>query len=128
MHSIYFKVLSEQGFPGLALFLGLLIASWRSCTYVRKRARSQPSDRWAYDLASMLQVGLLAYLVTGAASTSSYFDLTYQILAMCVLLKSIWQGQQIAASAAEAGHFGRLEMHAVTRSSALPGVVARRLR
>lgn len=98
VHSIYFKVLGEQGFPGLVLFLGVLIASWRSCTYVRKRTRKQAEDRWMYDLASMLQVGLLAYLVTGAATTSSYFDLSYQIMAMCVLLKTIWLGQQATAS------------------------------
>lgn len=129
VHSIYFKVLGEQGFPGLALFLGLLIASWRSCTYVRKRTRDQPGDRWMYDLASMLQVALLAYLVTGAATTSSYFDLSYQLMAICTLLKIIWQRQQEVSSTRESGNPGHLQMRAGSRSSALPGVVvARRLR
>ena len=77
----------------------------------------------------MLQVGLLAYLVTGAATTSSYFDLTYQLMAVCVLLKTIWQRQQDSASTLEANNPSRLRMQGGAPSPALPGiVVARRLR
>src|SRR6185437_11696675 len=32
VHSIYFRVLGEQGFVGLGLFLALLATSWRCCT------------------------------------------------------------------------------------------------
>lgn len=103
IHSIYFRVLGEQGFLGLVLFLGLLLASWRSCTYVRKRTRDHPEDRWASDLASMLQVSLLAFIVAGAATTSSYFDLSYQVMAMCVLLKAISTQRQSEPAVAGAG-------------------------
>ena len=89
IHSIYFRVLGEQGFPGLVLFLALLAASWQKCAKVRKRSRDSPEEKWAFDLASMLQVSLLAFAVAGLATTSSYFDLSYQLMAMCALLATI---------------------------------------
>ena len=87
VHSIYFRVLGEQGFPGLALFLALLTTSWRSCSRVRQKTRGSPEQRWAYDLASMLQVVLVAFMVAGAFLPMTYFDLTYQLMALCVLLE-----------------------------------------
>jgi len=87
IHSIYFRVLSEHGFPGLILFLGLLAASWRSCSRIRKQTREVPDQKWAFDLASMLQVALLAYAATGAFLPMTYFDLTYQLMALCGLLE-----------------------------------------
>lgn len=89
VHSIYFRVLGEQGFPGLVIFLALLFASWRSCGRARRIAGNFPEQRWAYDLGSMLQVSLAAFMVAGSVSTSSYFDLSWQLMAMCALLPGI---------------------------------------
>ena len=89
VHSIYFRVLGEQGFPGLALFLALLFTSWRSCSRVRKKTQDSLEQRWAYDLGSMAQVSLLAFMTAGLATTSSYFDLSYQLIAICALLPFI---------------------------------------
>ncbi len=89
IHSIYFRILGEQGFLGLLIFLSLLATSWRSCTKVRKMMKSVAEGKWALDLATMLQVSLLAFVVAGLATTSSYFDLTYQLMALCVLLRLI---------------------------------------
>ncbi|MGH8145748.1 MAG: putative O-glycosylation ligase, exosortase A system-associated [Rhodanobacteraceae bacterium] len=86
VHSIYFRVLGEQGFIGLGLFLALLFAGWRCCAKVRRLTRHSLEQKWAFDLASMLQVSLLAFMTAGLATTSSYFDLSYQLLAMCALL------------------------------------------
>jgi len=89
VHSIYFRVLGEQGFPGLALFLALLFASWRSCSRVIRQTRNSVEQRWAYDLGSMVQVSLVAFMTAGLATTSSYFDLSYQLMAICALLPFI---------------------------------------
>ena len=87
VHSVYFRVLGEQGLPGLILFLALLAASWRSCGHVRKKTRNLPEQKWAYDLASMLQVSLVAFVAAGAFLPMTYFDLTYQLMALCALLR-----------------------------------------
>ena len=87
IHSIYFRALSEQGFPGLILFLMLLLVSWRNCSRVRTMARDVPEHKWAYDLASMLQVSLVAFIVAGAFLPMTYFDLVYQLIALSALLE-----------------------------------------
>lgn len=86
VHSIYFRVWGEQGFPGLILFLALLLTTWRNCSRVRKETRNLPEQKWANDLASMLQVTLIAYMVTGAFLPMSYFDLSYQLMALSAVL------------------------------------------
>ena len=86
IHSIYFRMLGEQGFPGLMLLLGLLFASWRNCSVVRKMTRSSPEQKWAFDLASMMQVSLVAFIVAGAGLPMSYFDLSYQLMALTAVL------------------------------------------
>lgn len=86
IHSIYFRVLGEQGFPGLVLFLALVFVSWRNCSRVHKNARDLPDQKWAYDLASMLQVALIAFMAAGAFLPMTYFDLSYQLMAVCALL------------------------------------------
>ena len=86
IHSIYFRTLGEQGFVGLLLFLGLLFTTWRNCAKVRKRARGDPEKSWAFDLASMLQVSMLAFMASGAFLPMPYFDLTYQLMALSAVL------------------------------------------
>lgn len=86
IHSIYLRVLGEQGFPGLVFFLMLLFASWKNCSRVRKKTRDIPDMKWAFDLASMLQVGLVAFMTAGAFLPMTYFDLTYQLMALSAIL------------------------------------------
>lgn len=86
VHSIYFRVLGEQGFPGLALFAALLFASWKNCSRVRRLARDNPDLRWAFDMASMLQVSLVAFMATGTFLPMSYFDLSFQLMALSAAL------------------------------------------
>lgn len=85
IHSIYFRTLGEQGFIGLGLFLTLLIVAWRNCARVRRWTRHEPDWKWAFDLASMLQVCLIAYATAGAFLPMPYFDLTYQLLALTAI-------------------------------------------
>lgn len=102
VHSIYFRVLGEHGFLGLALFLALLFVSWRTCSRIRRNTRGSPQDKWAFDLASMLQVSLLAFMTAGAASTSSYFDFSYQLMAMCTLLTGMLADRSPVSVASDA--------------------------
>jgi probable O-glycosylation ligase (exosortase A-associated) len=107
VHSIYFRVLGEQAFPGLALFLGLLFMSWRNCGRVRKLTRDIPGMRWAFDMASMLQVSLVAFMAAGAFLPMSYFDLSYQLMALSAVLaafcvQQVGSHQSVEARASEA--------------------------
>jgi len=86
-HSIYFEVLGEHGFVGLGLFLSLGLLTWFSGNWVAKQTRKNEQLKWCYDLATMLQVSLIGYAVSGAFLGLAYFDLFYHLIAMMVLTK-----------------------------------------
>jgi putative inorganic carbon (hco3(-)) transporter len=86
VHSIYFEVMGEHGFVGLFLFLSLLLLTWLKCNAVIRRAKRQPDALWARDLASMIQVTMVAYMSAGAFLGLAYFDLTYHLVAIVVVV------------------------------------------
>ena len=86
-HSIYFQVLAEHGFTGLALYLALIASTLISLRRVKRRARGDPSREFHYQTAQMLEVSLLGFLVTGAFLSMSYFDLFFHLVAITVMLK-----------------------------------------
>ena len=94
-HSIYFEVLGEHGFIGLTLFLTLWLFSWLSASQVIKRVKSYDDLVWLRDLASMLQVSMVAYATGGAFLGMAYFDLPYHIIALVIIAKTI-STQEIA--------------------------------
>ena len=65
-HSIYFQMLGEHGFVGLALFLIFWALVWRQSSALRRHAQGVPELRWAYSLMSMVQASLVGYAVGGA--------------------------------------------------------------
>jgi probable O-glycosylation ligase (exosortase A-associated) len=86
-HSIYFQVLGDMGFAGLAIFLALLATAWRNASLALARTRELPEMRWANHLARTLQYCLIPYIVSGAALNLAYFDLTYVIFALLAVLR-----------------------------------------
>jgi len=87
-HSIYFEILSEHGYPGLALFLTLGAMTWFKAGRVRRMASRQPGFEWARDLGAMMQVSLAGYASSGAFLGLAYFDLFYVLIVVVVVLES----------------------------------------
>ena len=88
-HSIYFQMLGHHGFVGLALFLLLGLMTWRTASWVIKHGRRSPENRWAADLAAMVQVSLVGYATAGAFLGVAYFDLYYALITVVVLSKIV---------------------------------------
>jgi putative inorganic carbon (HCO3(-)) transporter len=86
-HSIYFQVLGEHGFVGLALFFLLWVLVWRTAGWLRREGLHQPESKWAADLGAMCQASLAAYAVGGAFLSLAYFDLPYDILLLVVVAR-----------------------------------------
>ncbi|MET0518610.1 MAG: putative O-glycosylation ligase, exosortase A system-associated [Burkholderiaceae bacterium] len=84
-HSIYFMVLGEQGFVGLAIFLLLWLFVWLAAGRLRAQGRRQPETQWVSDLGAMCQVSLVGYAVGGAFLSLAYYDLPYNILVLTVI-------------------------------------------
>jgi probable O-glycosylation ligase (exosortase A-associated) len=73
-HSIYFDVLSEHGWVGLALFLLIAVCAWRACTSLIRTSRDRPDLAWANVLGRMGQAVLVGYWTSGAFQSLAYFD------------------------------------------------------
>ena len=86
-HSIYFQVLGEHGFTGLALFVGLLASTLVSLRRLVRQTRKNPEQQWICNCAQMVEVGVVGYVVSGTFLSMSYFDLFYHLVAITVLLK-----------------------------------------
>jgi len=81
-HSIYFEVLGDLGFTGLILFVGMLMLSIYYCGVIRKRASPYPDMAWMVELANMLRLSLIVYMVAGAALSFAYFEGLYVLVAL----------------------------------------------
>jgi len=73
-HSIYFDVLSEHGWVGLALFVMIALYAWRSCSWLIRNSRDRPDLAWANVLGRMGQAILAGFYVGGAFQSLAYFD------------------------------------------------------
>ena len=88
-HSVYFEVLGELGFPGLFIFLGLLVSTWRCGTAIIRKTRDRPDLSWANDLARMVQISLIGFAVGGAFQNLAFYDLYYHMIAILFLTNQI---------------------------------------
>lgn len=85
-HSIYFSMLGEHGFVGLALFLALWVIALRLAARLRAMTQGREELAWAYRLASMCQISMVGYLVGGAFLSLAYFDFAYNIVVILVVV------------------------------------------
>ncbi len=86
-HSIYFQVLGDHGFVGLALYLAMLATTWWYMAVIRRAARGRRELEWARDLAAMMQVSLIAFMVAGAALSMAYYDILYLLMGISIALR-----------------------------------------
>ncbi len=92
-HSIYFQLLADQGFPGLALFLLLIGSCYWSLWRVRVIARSVPSANYLIPYTHMVEVSILGFMVSGAFLGFVYLDVIYQMIGLVVVLKVLLRNE-----------------------------------
>jgi putative inorganic carbon (HCO3(-)) transporter len=100
-HSIYFQMLGEQGYVGLGLFLTLLFSCHFTCWKLRGQARRFEQTAWVVPYTEMIQVSLVAYMISGAFLAMAYFDYFWQIVAMTAILRILYRRDAAAAMAEE---------------------------
>ena len=101
-HSIYFQMLGEHGFVGLALYFAFWTAVWRQATRISKQSMKVPElSTWLPLLMRMTQVALLGFAAGGAFLSLAYLDLTFYF-AGYVLLGGMLLARAQAAPAARA--------------------------
>lgn len=113
-HSIFFQVLAEHGFTGLALYIMLILSTFQSLRRLIKRSRRNPSLQWISNCAQMLEASLIAYVVCGMFLSLSYFDLFYHLVAIVIILKQLARAEERKINL-------RLSKH---RATLVPGISA----
>jgi probable O-glycosylation ligase (exosortase A-associated) len=86
-HSVYFQVLGEHGFVGLALYLGCLITAFFKAGGIARRARRAGAPEWLPTLATMLQLSVFAFALGGAALSFAYVDLIFCLFGLIVVVE-----------------------------------------
>lgn len=83
VHSVYFEVIGEHGFPTFLVWLSITVGGLVCTVRIQRLTRRIPELAWARDLAKMIQVAMIAYLVPGALLSLSYWD--YYFTALVVI-------------------------------------------
>jgi probable O-glycosylation ligase (exosortase A-associated) len=87
-HSIYFSLLGQHGFGGLAVFLALVGFCFLTLRRIRRTAQKRgEGQRWLAEYAWAIQIGLIGYLVAGTFLDVAYFSLLYAFVALAVVMR-----------------------------------------
>jgi putative inorganic carbon (HCO3(-)) transporter len=85
-HSIYFELLGEQGWPGLALFGTLCLTTVATLRRVRRACLAMEGMQWAADLSVTMITALCILLVCGAFISIAFQPEVYYTFAIAVML------------------------------------------
>lgn len=94
-HNNYIQVLANHGFPGLFIYLSILVLAFRSGGWLRKRTRTRPDLQWAHDLGGMCQVSIVGFSVGGMFLNLAYFDLFWGVVSVVVATRVYVGGQLV---------------------------------
>lgn len=100
-HSIYFGVLAEHGFIGLALYLSLIASVSLTLWKLRRHARIYKDQNLA-SYGAMLQFSILGFLVSGAFLGRAYFDYFFLLVGCTMILRRLCQFDVIESAFSEA--------------------------
>jgi putative inorganic carbon (HCO3(-)) transporter len=89
VHSIYFEVIGEHGYIGFFLWILIPIFAWRNGSWIIRHTRQRSDFKWMEDLARMLQVSLIGYLVGGAFLSLSYWDFYFTLVAILAAMRTL---------------------------------------
>lgn len=87
-HSIYFQVLAEHGFVGLALYLGLIGSCFAATSRLVRQARFR-NDRNVLAYANIFRFSLIGFLTSGMFLGRAYFDYFFSIVACVAVLQRL---------------------------------------
>jgi putative inorganic carbon (HCO3(-)) transporter len=93
-HSIYFQLLGDHGFLGLGLFLALMGSCLWTLVQMRRVARRMPSAHWLIVYTQMIEVSILAFMVSGAFLGVVYLDVIYEMVGLTIVLKMLYRKER----------------------------------
>ena len=100
-HSIFFQVLGDHGFIGLALFCAILIAAWRTAGRLSKVAGAE--NEWIRQFGKAARLALAAYCVASAALSFAYDSSIYCLLGLLSAMTRLASKETETATRLEQG-------------------------
>ncbi|MBI4605067.1 MAG: putative O-glycosylation ligase, exosortase A system-associated [Planctomycetes bacterium] len=105
-HSVWFGVLAELGYPGLLLYLAVLILAFRSCHRARKLAGEDPSLKDLQKYATSVETCLVVFVVGGTFLPFQYNEMYFHVVGLSMALAGIAESRRRARPAAGAASRG----------------------
>jgi len=99
VHSAWFGLLAELGYPGLLLFLSQFVLAFRSCWRARAAARLGPEHAHLRHYAFAIEAGLIAFAVGGTFLPVQYMEMVWHFFAVAIALDIIARSALAAADA-----------------------------
>jgi len=93
-HSIYFEILGEHGWPGIALFFLIVVSTLLALSRLKRQTKHDPEYQWCADLADALQSSIVVFLASGAFVGIAYQPMFWYTIALSVSLRAyVWRVQ-----------------------------------
>jgi len=89
VHSVWFGLLSELGYPGLLLFVAILLSGIWSCRQVGAIAKRDPSRAELGHYARALSTSLVVYAAGGTFLPAQYNEMLWHFVGMTIALQAI---------------------------------------
>jgi len=114
VHSAWFGVLAELGYPGLLLFIAIVFGSLRSCRRVRKAAERGEiaGPLGAYAIA--FETSLVAFMVGGSFVSFHYNEMLWHYFALTIAL------ERVAVAEAAVSHAPREKDQRAATAASVP--------
>lgn len=93
-HSVWFGLMADLGYPGLTIFVALMLSSIFTCEKLRRRARRRGHHSIA-TYASHLQTSIVVFAVGGTFLSAQYLELIWHIFGLVIALDRIEASQAV---------------------------------
>jgi len=118
IHSTWFGILSEVGYPGFLLFLALMLQTVFTARRVRRLAKSRPDLTNLAIYATVMEGQLLVFAIGGTFITLQYKEFIWHVFGLSMAVDHIVRQRLAASSMAAAGTRGNVNTAALERLKA----------
>ena len=87
-HSTWYSIFSEHGFPGLIIWVSLMISSLITLRNMRRYGKTNPGKFHYTHYADMLEGGLFAFMVVGSFIDAAYYEIYYYFIAIIIIINA----------------------------------------
>jgi O-antigen ligase len=101
IHNVFLQYAADLGFPGLILYVCLLVTTFRTTHYVQRRTANAPEHRDLFFLAVGIQTSLVAFTISAFFSPVAYHFQFYYFAGLATALRVVYD--RLAPASTEAG-------------------------